>query len=86
MIERLVGGALHCFLQLDVRLGLVQDLTPTGDVLHQMFVQRMDDSHPADECESGDIFAALVHFSQLAREEANVRLETARRPHLTERR
>ena len=38
-VERLVGGAFHCFLQLDVWLGSVQDLTSTGDiVLHQMLV------------------------------------------------
>ena len=44
-VERLVGGALYCFLQLNVRLSSVQNLTPMGDVvIHQMFVQRVGDS------------------------------------------
>jgi len=47
-VERLIGGAFHCFLQVDVWLGLIQNLTPMGDVvLHQMFVQWMGDSQPA---------------------------------------
>ena len=38
-VERLVDGAFHCFLQLDIRLGSVQELTLTVDVvLHLMFV------------------------------------------------
>ena len=45
MVERLVCRAFHCFLQLDIQLGSVQDLTPTGDiVLYQMLVQRVGDS------------------------------------------
>jgi len=48
-LKKLVGGAFHCFLQLDVRLDSVQDLAPrldsiqdlalTGDVIiHHMLV------------------------------------------------
>jgi len=44
VVERLVSGAFHCFLQLNGWLGLVQDITPTGDVvLHQMVVQWVGD-------------------------------------------
>ena len=43
-VERWVGGAFHYFLQLDVRLGWIQDFAPTGDVvLHQMLVQWVGD-------------------------------------------
>ena len=38
MVEQLVGRAFHHLLQLDIWLGLLQDLTPTGDILHQIFV------------------------------------------------
>ena len=33
MVERLVGRYFHCLLKLDVRLGSIQDLTPTGDIV-----------------------------------------------------
>ena len=81
-IERLVGRAFYCFLQFNIQLGSVQDLTPTGDiVLHQIFVS---DSQLADECESGDIFAAVMHLGQLTVEVDDVRLETVGGSHLDE--
>ena len=51
---------------------------------HQIFVQLAGDSQPADECESGDIFVAVVHFDQLTLEEADVHLETVGKSHLDE--
>ena len=82
MVERRVGRAFHCFLHLNVRLGSVQDLTPTSDiVLHQMFVQRVGDSQSANEC-AGDIFTAVVHLGQLILEVVDKHLETVRRSHL----
>ena len=46
-VEKLVDEAFHCFLQLDVLLGLAQDLTPTDDIIfHHMFVQRVGDRIP----------------------------------------
>ena len=47
-----------------------------------MFVQQAGDSQPVDECESDDIFAAVVHFGQLTLKMANIRLETVGRSHL----
>ena len=44
----------------------------------------MSDSQSADECESDDIFTAVVHFVQLTLELADVRLETVRGSHLDE--
>ena len=70
---RLVGRAFQC-LQLDIWLGSVQNLAPTSDVLHQMFVQRVGDPQPVDECESRDILTTLVYFCQLTLKLANVRL------------
>jgi len=64
-------------------VGFVQDLTPIGDIiLHQLFIQWVGDSQPADKYESGDIFVAIVHFGQLALEEVDVRLETVVGSHL----
>jgi len=40
-VKRWVGGAFHRFLQLDVWMGSVQDLTPGDIILHQMFVWRV---------------------------------------------
>jgi len=84
-IKKLVGEALHCFLQSDIRLGSIQNLTPIDDiVLYQMFVHEVSDSHLANECMSGDIFAAVVYFGLLALEEANVHLETVGGSHINE--
>ena len=55
-----------------------------GVVFHQMLVQWVGDSQPADKCESNDIFVVVVHFGQLILEEANVRLETVGGSHLDE--
>jgi len=39
-LEGVVGGTLHSFLQLDVRLGLTQDFTHPSDVmLQQIFIR-----------------------------------------------
>ena len=80
-VKRWVGGAFHCFLQLDIWLGSVQDPTPTSDILHQMFIHRVGDLRPANECESGNIFTAVVHLGQLTLEVADIRLETVRGSH-----
>ena len=82
MVERLLGRAFYRLLQLDVCLGSIHDLAPTGDVIfHQMFVQQVGDSQPVDECESRHILVAVVYFGQLTLKVANVRLETARGSH-----
>ena len=42
----------------------------------------MSDSQPVDECESGNIFNAVVYFDRLTLKEVDVRLETAGESHL----
>jgi len=46
-----------------------------------MFIHRVGDLRPADECESDNIFAAVVHLGQLTLEVADIRLETVRGSH-----
>jgi len=38
----------------------------------------------ADECKSGEIFTAVMHFDQLTLKETNIRLETVERSYLNE--
>ena len=62
-VERWVGEAFHCLLQLDVWLGSVHDLALTCDiVLHHMLIQRVGDPQSVDECESRRVFTAVVYF------------------------
>jgi len=60
-VERLIDEAFYLLLQLDVWLGLVHDLAPTGDIiLHQVFLQWVG-LHPVDECESIDSLAVVMY-------------------------
>ena len=66
-LEGVVGGTLHSFLQLDVRLGSTQDFThPSNVMLQQIFIQGVRNLHPTDECECKDILTAVGNFGQLA--------------------
>jgi len=49
-VKSLVGGVFYCFLQLNIQLGSIQDLTPTSDIVfHQIFVQWVSNLQPTNE-------------------------------------
>jgi len=57
-----VGGNFYRLFKLDVRLSSGKDLAHLGDVLQDVFVQRVSDLQPADEREHGDFFITIRDF------------------------
>ena len=62
-----------CLLYLNVLLNLNKNIPHPGDViLHQMFVEGIDDLQPIDEGGGGYILVAVVYQSHLTLEIVNI--------------
>jgi len=68
-----VGGNLHCLLQLDVKLCSGENLAyPSDIVLKEVFVQGLRGLEPADEYKCIDVFTIVGDFGELNLKESYV--------------
>jgi len=77
------GHGPSCLFYLDVLLSPYEDIPHLGDdILHQMFVKKVNDLQPTDEGVSGYVLATVVYQGHLVLKVIDIILQALSRFHL----